>query len=253
MFYYYTCSKKKAILLDYHIIRLKNCVKKLYLNICNWNKIVNDINYLAKSNKKKLAVIKVIITRGKSNRGYQIINCNKCTVIMMLSDYPNFYLEKQKIGVNLILSNIPINNNPFLSKIKHLNRLEQILIKREIDYSCVDEAIVFDKNGIIIGCCASNIFFRKERYVFTPNIECSGVKGVMRKKIIEYLLKNNYFIFYVQITFDFLFYFDEVFITNSLMPILSVNKIFINSKERGVNFYSKKLFNFLLPYCLNLK
>lgn len=243
--------KNRAVLLYDHIFRLMICVRKLYLNVLNWEKIINDLNYLSRLNTKELGVIKVIITRGESNRGYKIV-CNKSTVIMTLSDYPVLYLNKRKVGMDLVLSKIPINDNPYLSKIKHLNRLEQVLIKREIDYFGVDEAIVFDRDGFLISCCASNIFFVKEKCVFTPDLNNCGVQGIMRKKIIKYLLKKNYNVFFIKITLDFLEYFDEMFITNSLMPILPVNKIFLFSKKRKIIFFSRKIFNFLLPYCLDL-
>lgn len=244
--------KNQVILLNDHIFRLKNCAKKLNLNILNWDQVVYDLNNLAQLNKKELAVIKVIITRGNSSRGYKIIN-SKSTIIMTLTDYPKFYLKKQKIGINLILSKIPVNDNPFLSKIKHLNRLEQVLIKREIDYFGVDEAITFDRDGFVVSCCASNIFFIRKKCIFTPDLKNSGVKGIMRKKVIQYLLRKNYHVFFIKINFNLLKCFDEMFITNSLMPVLSVNKIFTYSRSKNINFVSKKFFNFILPYCLNLK
>lgn len=73
------------------------------------------------------------------------------------------YLNKRQTGVNLILSKIPVNNNRYLAGIKHLNRLEQILIKQQIELLNADEAIVTSTRGILIGCCTANIFFVKEK------------------------------------------------------------------------------------------
>ncbi|MGP1923771.1 MAG: hypothetical protein ACTS73_02160 [Arsenophonus sp. NEOnobi-MAG3] len=76
----------------------------------------------------------------------------------MLTDYQTIYLKQRQIGIDLILSKIPINNNCYLAGIKHLNRLEQILIKQKIESLNVDEAIVTDTNGILIGVLCRKYF-----------------------------------------------------------------------------------------------
>ncbi|WMY96445.1 MAG: aminodeoxychorismate lyase [Arsenophonus sp.] len=240
-------------LLALHIERLKKGVKKLFLPQPNWKRLFFDINKIAKLNKKDFAVIKVVIIRRGFEQGYSTLKSNKVTVIILLTDYPMFYLEKRKAGIDVILSNIPINQNPYLAGIKHLNRLEQILIKKQIQLLNVDEAIVSDIKGILISCCASNIFWRKEKFIFTPKLNYSGVAGVMRKKVISSLSNSHYKFFYKNQYPNVLEYSDEIVITNSLMPILPVNRIVTHMKQPICQYYSRKLFNFLLPYCLELK
>ncbi|WMY97708.1 MAG: aminodeoxychorismate lyase [Arsenophonus sp.] len=245
--------KKKPALLLKHICRLQNGVKKLYLPEPNWQKIIIDINKIANLNKNKLGVIKVIITRSwkKNNIGYSFKNNNKVIVIIILNKYPFFYLDQQKKGINLAVSNILINANKHLSEIKHLNRLEQILIKKDIENKKIDEVITINTYGHLIGCCSGNIFWRKGKNVYTPYVNISGVAGVMREHIIEILSNNKkYKLFYVKTKPNILLYANEVIITNSLMPILPINNIFIYKKKWKYN--SKKLFNFLLPYCLKV-
>ncbi|AMA64669.1 Aminodeoxychorismate lyase [Candidatus Arsenophonus lipoptenae] len=239
-------------LLSYHIDRLRKGVKQLFLPSPNWKKLINNIHDIAKLNQKELAVIKVIISRGKGGRGYSIVGCNKATVIILLTDYPDIYLDKQQTGIDIALSTIPVNNNRYLAGIKHLNRLEQILIKRQIESLNVDEAIVIDNDGILIGCCAANIFLRRGKKIYTPKLHNAGVEGVMRKKIITYLSNTNYELFYVNDYPKILINSDEIFITNALMPILSVNRILIKSHNYISHYCSRELFNLLLPYCLKL-
>ncbi|CAA2930624.1 Aminodeoxychorismate lyase [Arsenophonus endosymbiont of Bemisia tabaci Q2] len=142
-------------------------------------------------------MIKVIISRGEGGRGYSIAGLNKATVIIALSDYPPIYLNQQQRGINLALSKIPVNSNCYLAGIKHLNLLEKILIKQQIELLNVDEAIVTDTNGILIGCCAANIFLRKGKRIYTPNLNHAGVEGVMRKQVIASLSDTDYELFYI--------------------------------------------------------
>lgn len=239
-------------LLSHHIYRLQKGVTQLLLPTPDWQKLAADINKIAQLNKKDLAVIKVIISRGEGGRGYSIEGLNKATVIILLTDYPAIYLNQQQTGINLALSKIPVNSNCYLAGIKHLNRLEQILIKQQIELLNVDEAIVTDTNGILIGCCAANIFLRKGKQIYTPNLNHAGVEGVMRKQVIASLSDTDYELFYISDYPNILAQSDEVIITNALMPILSVKCIITQPKQPAWHYYSRELFNFLMPYCLRL-
>lgn len=239
-------------LLSHHIYRLQKGVTQLLLPTPDWQKLAADINKIALLNKEDLAVIKVIISRGEGGRGYSIAGLNKATVIISLTDYPVIYLNQQQTGINLALSKIPVNINCYLAGIKHLNRLEQILIKQQIELLNVDEAIVTDTNGILIGCCAANIFLRKGKQIYTPNLNHAGVEGVMRKQVIASLSDTDYELFYISDYPNILAQSDEVIITNALMPILSVKRIITQPKQPVWNYYSRELFNFLMPYCLRL-
>ncbi|VAY02455.1 Aminodeoxychorismate lyase [Arsenophonus endosymbiont of Aleurodicus dispersus] len=243
---------QQPTLLSHHIYRLQKGVKQLLLPTPDWHKLASDINQIAQLNKNDLAVIKVIISRGEGGRGHSIAGLNKATIIISLTDYPDIYLNQRQTGIDLIFSKIPINNNCYLAGIKHLNRLEQILIKQQIESCNVDEAIVTDTNGILIGCCAANIFLRKGKKIYTPNLNNAGVKGVMRKQVIASLSDNHYELFYISSNPNILEHSDEVIITNALMPILSVNRILTQLKQPVWHYNSRELFNFLLPYCLKL-
>lgn len=239
-------------LLTYHICRLQKGVKQLLLPVPDWQKLAANINKIAQLNKKDLAVIKVIISRGEGGRGYSIASFNKATVIILLTDYPAIYLNQQQTGIDLTLSTIPMNSNRYLAGIKHLNRLEQILIKQQIESLGVDEAIVMDTHGRLIGCCAANIFWRKEKRIYTPDLNHAGVEGVMREKVIECLSDTDYELFYINDYPNILAHCDEVIITNALMPILPVNRVLTQINQLVWQYNSRQLFDFLLPYCLRL-
>ncbi|MEX0632834.1 aminotransferase class IV [Serratia ureilytica] len=49
--------------------------------------------------------------------------------------------------------------------LKHLNRLEQVLIRAHLDQTAADEALVLDTAGMLVECCAANLFWRKGKAV----------------------------------------------------------------------------------------
>jgi 4-amino-4-deoxychorismate lyase len=48
-----------------------------------------------------------------------------------------------------------------LAGLKHLNRLEQVLIRTHLEQTDADEALVLDSEGFITECCAANLFWRQ--------------------------------------------------------------------------------------------
>ncbi|ARC54308.1 aminodeoxychorismate lyase [Candidatus Riesia pediculicola] len=245
--------KRKPLLIDDHLERLKVSSEQLFISGTNWEMVEKNIRDAASFNCDNFAVIKVILSRGRSERGYSInsLSENSPTLIVSLTKYSKDYKKKRINGIDITFSDIRISRNHKLSKIKHLNRLEQILIKRQSDLYKVDECIVLDTSGNLIGCCSSNIFFRIKNKVYTPDLFYAGIEGIMRKKIIDILYETEYQILYTGNFLRDLFFIDEIIVSNSLMPIFSVNRILLHNKRRAIwKSSSRKLFNFLLPLIL---
>lgn len=236
-------------MVDMHIARLMRDSARLKLPPPNWQWLESQIQLLCQQYTEEESVLKVIISRGTGGRGYSSLGFTQPTVIMSISPFPYHYCALQKIGVNLIVSGIPISKNPFLAGIKHLNRLEQVLIRQEIDETQADEALVVDSDGILIECCSANIFWRKGDTVFTPDLSCSGVNGLMRQKIMAHLATSQYSLQEVERYPDALACCDEVLICNSLMPILPVVSIRTDEHKPLWQYQSRELFEYLFLRC----
>ena len=234
------------------IIYLNEHVKRLHEG-CDIIFINKPALSLIKKNAKitigntKNCVLKIILSRGSCDFGYQY---PKHLI-------PNLYFIKTNISptktnrtdrVDIAYSNYkPLGNNN-LSKIKHLNRLDQCLIASELqnikdNYS--DLAITQDNN--IIETLSSNLFFvrkTKEQYVFdTPLISDFGIKGVMREKIIEFLKKKKFKVSIKNIERDSLKRYTSCFKVNSIKGVILIDRI-------GKNKFSKPemLYNILKSF-----
>ncbi|MGP1956093.1 MAG: aminotransferase class IV [Arsenophonus sp. NC-PY1-MAG3] len=64
-------------LLSHHLSRLEKGVKQLLLPTPDWQKLATDVNQIAQFNKKDLAVIKVIISRGEGGQGIIYLDSTK--------------------------------------------------------------------------------------------------------------------------------------------------------------------------------
>ena len=216
-------TQGKVRYLAQHLERLARDSQRLGIAFDDWPKLTQEINALAR--QSDLGVIKILLTRGSGGRGYSAAGCTDTQRILSLAPYPMHYAAWQQQGVSLITSPIPLGMNPYLAGIKHLNRLEQVLIKNHLDCQAAQEALVLDSQGNVVECCAANILWRKGRQIFTPALTHSGVEGIMKGLVIEALQSEGYHCSHVTQAPSALEQADEVIICNALMPVLPVVRI----------------------------
>lgn len=169
-------------LLSQHINRLVSGCSALNINFSNSNELIEQLKAIAKQFSE--AVLKVMISAGSGGRGYSRIGTTEPTVVISVSSFPAHYHQWQQTGINLGISELKLGINPMLNGMKHLNRLEQVFIRQELDQRAEDDILVSNINGHIIETSSSNIFWRKENQLFTPKIENSGVSGLMREALL---------------------------------------------------------------------
>lgn len=231
----------EVCLLAEHIRRLKSACEKLLISFTQWDELQREMIGLAAG--KETGVLKVIISRGSGGRGYSGANCQYPTRILSVSDYPAHYDRWRRDGIRLELSPVRLGRNPMLAGIKHLNRLEQVLIRAHLEQSDADEALVLDSEGVITECCAANLLWRKGADVFTPGMEQAGVDGIMRQFCLQHLARSRFRVVEVNASLDALSSADEVVICNALMPVVPVCTY---GEQR---WSSRELFQFLAPLC----
>ncbi|MBJ7539972.1 aminodeoxychorismate lyase [Marinomonas transparens] len=166
------------------------------------------------------SVVKIIVTRGEGGRGYAPPESALHTVIIGVSKAPNYQAQQQE-GVRLSISPVPVNANPYLAGIKHLNRLENITAKRLLNDADFEAVMLFDSE--VVECIQSNIFWFQNAKLFTPSLEKAGVQGTYRQALIEQ--QTLYPVHVGHFSLQDLKLADEVFITNSLMSVVPVTNV----------------------------
>lgn len=231
----------EVCLLEAHIRRLQHASETLMIPFRLWDALRQEMCQLASG--KPGGVLKVIISRGSGGRGYSAAACLNPTRILSVSAYPAHYSRWREDGVTLTLSPIRLGRNPMLAGLKHLNRLEQVLIRTQLEQTDADEALVLDSEGFITECCAANLFWRQGEEVFTPSLENAGVNGLMRQFCLERLARSGFRVVEVSAGEAALQTADEVIICNALMPVVPVRAY---GHQR---WSSRELFQFLAPIC----
>lgn len=223
---------------DAHLQRLQRAVAVLRIEGVDWQALEREIVGAAQSEQE--GVVKAILTRGQGGRGYSTAGCSGPTRIVSVSAYPAQYHKWRERGVKLALNPVMLSKNPLLAGIKHLNRLEQIMIRMHLDQTDANEALVVDTSGCLVECCAANLFWRKGNQVFTPDLSQSGVDGIMRQHLIRVIESASPWVLHqVCETPETLSDADEILICNALMPILPVTE----ACDR--HYIGRHLYNFL--------
>ncbi|PQJ89625.1 aminodeoxychorismate lyase [Aliivibrio sifiae] len=209
---------------SFHFERLTSSSQRLGITPPNWKKIEKQVHTIAE--KINNGGIKILISRGAGGRGYSPKGCNNTQVIISDFQYPAHYKQWQEEGIELGVSAIKLGlSSPLLVGMKHLNRLEQVLIKDEISKTVYLDAIVLDLNNHVIETSIGNLFWVKDDRIFTPKLSFSGVEGVMKKHIGQLAKEFQLELEEVSAALSELENADEVFITNALFEIVPINAI----------------------------
>ena len=210
--------------LSEHILRLNNGCKRLNIPLPSKKIITNSIEKCI--GNTKCCIIKIIYSRGSSEHGYSYEN--NIIPIMYFIKKSKTNIKNEKL-IKLGFSKYQLSNNSYLSKIKHLNRLEQILGASFVDETKFDNYILTDKNNNIIECVSSNIFFykiTKDKYNFiTPNLCNAGVDGIMKTIIMKFMKRNKMNLSVKEISKKDVPNYHGAFICNSISGIQFVTKI----------------------------
>ena len=162
--------------------------------------------------KRQHCIIKILISRGQSLRGYRFDTDTKPTRIVICNDVP-----KLKEYYQLSICQVRYTHNPMLAGIKHNNRLEQVLARASID---TDEGVMLDGEGYVISATAANIFIIKDGVIKTPDLSRCGIQGTRRQIVIEKTQAKV-----AQITLAELLQADEVFLTSTVIGIKKICQI----------------------------
>ena len=219
---------------DAHIERLKFACKTLHIDFDKWSELESCIVDPLQSNTEY--VVKVMITRGEGGRGYSPEGALNPNFIISHHSIPSHYTLWQTKGITLTISPITLANQPLLAGIKHLNRLEQVLVKHALAQTKYDDAVVCDTQQQIIETSVANLFWYKDNVWFTADLSGSGVEGVMRNQILAIMQQNGMQCQVVKQDVSILFSAQELFVCNSLMFVVPVLSLFNPNNQQSKDY-----------------
>ncbi len=212
------------LLLSSHLNRLSVSATRLSISGLDLKAVCDDIQQIISKTGLTEAIIRITLTRGSGVRGYASLS-SESNIIISISQFPKSIFEKRDLGVDVITSKLRLYKNPNLAGIKHLNRLDQVLIANETAKVNADEAIVLSEHGFVIEGGKSNIFAVIGGVIVTPIIADYGVAGIMRQQVINAAKMAGYNVEERSVKSEELKLAQELFLTNSIIGIWSVKNL----------------------------
>lgn len=212
-------------LLDAHIARLQSACARLGL-ACPAPATLRAelaVALAATSVATGFATAKLVIVAGGVARGYR--RPADAETLLRVGIFPAAPLTPQHYhdGVDTLLCNTRLAEQPQLAGIKSLNRLEQILARSE--WSDREfEGLLCDAGGRLICGTMSNVFLAKQSTLVTPAITRCGVAGIMRGHVLGLLHAAGIDCEVRDVARAELFAAEEVFLTNSQVGVVPVRR-----------------------------
>lgn len=207
----------------YHVNRLERACQALQLKGFDAVALSQFMHSEVLLNLPPKCVLKILVSVAAGGRGYSRSINPEISVFVSEHPFPTFYQDWQQNGVRLGLSHVALAKQPALSGHKHLNRLEQVLIKNTA-VDNIDDWIAVDTDGMLVEASASNLFWRCTEQWYTPDLHFCGVAGIVREKLLSHL-KKSVPVSIIRAKPATLKQADEVIICNSLMGLVPVKSI----------------------------
>jgi len=170
-------------------------------------------------------VIKMVVTRGQGGRGYAPPSDPVPLRIAASFPLPVFAEDFDRIGVRVRWCVTPVSLQPALAGIKHLNRLDNVMARREWSGVDIAEGLMLDPCGRVIEGTMSNVFILEAGRLITPVLVEAGVAGVQRDRLLQLAPILGLECSIETITPARLLASDQVFLMNSVIGLWWVSSI----------------------------
>lgn len=217
--------------LDHHLERLADGCRRLAIPLPDRKVLRREIGAVCPATGR--AIVKLIVTRGVSARGYGPPDAPRATRMVGTAHWPTHPASYYTHGIELRTLKLRLGENPALAGIKHLNRLEQVLARIELNDLSAQEGLLLDTSGFVVGGTASNVFAVSGTRLLTPAIRRCGVGGVMRRVVLESCGQLGLGAEETDLAPEALGAADELFVTNAVFGIWPVRELDGLSRRAG--------------------
>lgn len=217
----------KVLFLEEHYFRLMASMRIVRMEIpmdFTMEYLENQIVTVLKSNNFNAAA-RVRVTVYRDSDGFYLPKTNKISYIITAKPIENsvYKIENKNYEVDLF-KDFHISKN-LLSTLKTTNKLINITGSIFAKENGFDNCLLLNEEKNIVEALNGNVFILMNNKLITPTISDGCINGIMRKKILSLVRKNNEIEVLEQSISPFeLQKADELFITNVIMGIQPVTK-----------------------------
>lgn len=203
--------------------RLELGCKRLGIALPDAELLLDEVSSLV--GKADTGTLKLIITRGQTERGY-------ASTVEMQPDRILYFWQQQTGNPDPVAEGAAIRTcqyrlaiNPQLAGLKHLNRLDQVLARSEWSNPDIFEGLMLDYEGYLVEGTMSNVFIRQGNRLVTPSLDRCGVAGVVRQLLMDTAVEMGQPVEERRVKPEEIRDADALYLTNSLFGIVPVRAL----------------------------
>ncbi|MEQ8798202.1 MAG: aminodeoxychorismate lyase [Salinisphaeraceae bacterium] len=206
----------------FHVARLVHDCERIGLSAPEPDVLAADVASLFADGGD--GILKILVTRGVGGRGYTPPSTAEACCRLYRFGPAAHPPEHADSGIILGHSSVALGCQPALAGIKHCNRLEQVLARRECADQGWPEALMGTADGRLVCGTMSNLFAVIDDVVVTPAIVDAGVIGATRQRLIGACRHDDRPVMEIDVHAAMLERASEVFVCNSAMEIWPVRQ-----------------------------
>ncbi len=231
---------KRIVYYSQHLKRITKAAKLMKIKIpYQPEKFAKLIQKKIDHIRPKDAYVKLILSKAKPHT----------KVALEVKKYAPYSAKKYKAGFTAMVSSFWKDESHPWAGIKTTDRLLYELSFHEADAKGLDEAIMLNSRGLVAEGTRTNIFFIKNKTLYTPALKCCCLPGITRQAAFDLAKKNKIKVKEGNFTVHDLLDADAAFLTNSLigiMPLVKIDQVKIGKGTNAITQLVSKRYNSLL-------
>lgn len=224
-----------------HWARLQRGCERLGIPLPDRTLVEAEIAQLALGESR--AVLKLILTRGYGGRGYRPPEQPIASRVLWLDSWPQYPQQWAREGVIVRLCDTVLSEQAQLAGLKHLNRLEQVLARREWrsdgGVDDIAEGLMLNSSGDVVCGTMSNVFVVRDGVLLTPQLDRSGVAGTVRAAVLTTAPELGIEARETPLDLEAVRAADELFLTNALIGVWPIRRF--EEREYPVGALTRRL------------
>ncbi len=219
---------RRPFLLDRHLARLRASAQRIALE-----PPLDDAALTARILTTMQAVdapgertIRLLLTRGAGELGYDIENCPAPTVVVIVRPHRETPTHVAARGIGIVRSSVMRNHPDALDpRIKSNNLLNNALAMQEALRAGAAEALMCNHRGELAECAQSNLFLVRGGAALTPPLGAGILEGVTRNFVFEVGASAGIPVREETLRPADLATADELFVTSTTREVLAVTRV----------------------------
>ncbi len=209
---------RPPVLIEKHLARMRSGAR--YLSIpCPEDEVIGgNLEDAISASGVRDAYVKVCLLSSGPLKFYERATGGHLLIVVRGYERPKNYMRVK------VASSKRVSSSPILA-LKSFNYLENVIARRDAQGGGYDEAIFLNEREELTEGSSTNLFWIKEKNLFTPSLDCGLLPGITREALIQLGSEIGFSVRQGSFNIDDLVRSESAFLTNSLIGISAIIEI----------------------------